>query len=110
MQHSNMASRAASDFLPGFDSPTRHIVRRALQAEELILPPVVLTEPLLTPSLEVNLEALLRSAALLPVLDGYWDRAALNRRVVLAHGLKARLADTLIAQACVDRDIPFDHQ
>lgn len=96
---------AVLQFLHGFDGPARPAVRRALQAEQLVLPAVVVTELLSTPSSE--LEGLLRVATLLPVLDGYWERAGLTRRKVLTHGLKARLADTLVAQTCIDAGIPL---
>lgn len=98
---------AVLQFLHGFDGPARPAVRRALQAEQLVLPAVVVTELLSTPSPELELEGLLRGATLLPVLDGYWERAGLTRRKVLTHGLKARLADTLVAQTCIDAGIPL---
>ena len=72
-----------------------------------MLPPVVLTELLSAPASETDLAALLRAAPLLPVTDGYWERSALSRRAVLARGFKARLADTLIAQSCIDAGAPL---
>ena len=36
------------------------------------------------------------------IADGFWERAGDNRRLILSKGLKARLADTLIAQCWVD--------
>ena len=94
-------------FLHGFDGPSRLAVRHALQAEQLVLPPVVLTELLSAPSPEADLEHLLKAAPLLPVIDGFWERAALNRRALLAQGFKARLADALIAQSCIDAGTPL---
>jgi predicted nucleic acid-binding protein len=46
----------------------------------------------------------------LPVLeiaDGYWHRAGLLGARLLARGRRARLADTLIAQSCLDHDLPL---
>ena len=46
--------------------------------------------------------------AALPTLEldaGFWERAGLLRGRVLATGFKARLADALIAQACIDHDV-----
>lgn len=54
-----------------------------------------------------GLDALLAAAPLLPVIDGYWERATLNRRALAQRGLEARLADALIAQSCIDADIPL---
>lgn len=98
---------AVLHFLHGFDGPARPAVRRALRDERLVLPPLVLTELLSAPSPESDLDALLGAAPLVPVIDGYWERAALNRRTLAMRGLKARLADALIAQSCIDAGIPL---
>lgn len=39
---------------------------------------------------------------LLNLTEGYWIRAGLLRAKILKSGHKARLADTLIAQSCLD--------
>ncbi|HYX22352.1 MAG TPA: PIN domain-containing protein [Thermoanaerobaculia bacterium] len=44
---------------------------------------------------------------MLEVTEGYWERAGLLRGRVLAGRRRARLADTLIAQACLDHDVPL---
>jgi predicted nucleic acid-binding protein len=41
----------------------------------------------------------------LEILDGYWVRAGELRARLLRRGLKARLADTLIAQSCLDHQV-----
>jgi len=38
---------------------------------------------------------------------GYWHRAGLLRAKVLSKRRKARLGDALIAQTCLDRNIPL---
>jgi len=38
-------------------------------------------------------------------MDGYWERAGGLRASLLARRRKARLADTLIAQSCLDHDV-----
>ena len=46
----------------------------------------------------------------LPVLflsSGFWSRAGVLRAKILAKKLKARLADALIAQVCIDHNIPL---
>lgn len=35
-------------------------------------------------------------------VEGYWERTGLLRAKILQQGYKARLADTLIAQNCLD--------
>jgi predicted nucleic acid-binding protein len=39
------------------------------------------------------------------VIDGYWQRAGESRRALKTHKLKARIADALIAQSCIDHDV-----
>ena len=38
---------------------------------------------------------------------GYWERAGRLRALAIGGGHKAKLADTLIAQACLDHDVPL---
>lgn len=105
-----------SAFFKGDDGPDIELVRGALQAGDIVLPPVVVTEML---SDLLAREAMLQTVAefaLLPVLDGYWQRAGDSRRLLLQKSLKAKVADALIAQACIDhgvalitRDTDFRH-
>lgn len=76
----------------------------ALEQQQAILPPVVLTELLSEPKLLAPARDSLLRLPRLDVLDGYWERAGLLRASVLARGRRARLADTLIAQSCIDHD------
>ena len=41
------------------------------------------------------------------IQPGYWERAGKLRALLIAKRLKPRLADTLIAQICIDNDIPL---
>lgn len=69
------------------------------------LPPVVLTELLSDPKLPKRVADLVQQ---LPVLDpkpGFWARAGTLRSKVIARKRKARLADTLIAQSCIDAGV-----
>jgi predicted nucleic acid-binding protein len=47
------------------------------------------------------------SLPLLPIHDGYWQRTGDLRAQLLRAGRKAKLADCLIAQACIDNDAPL---
>lgn len=51
--------------------------------------------------------AIVLAVPLLPIHDGFWQRAGLLRRELLSQRLRANLADTLIAQSCIDHDIPL---
>lgn len=77
----------------------------ALEHGQGSLPPVVLTELLSDPGLTGELKQLFARLPTLEVLDGYWERAGLLRARVLGHGRRARLADSLIAQSCLDHDV-----
>jgi predicted nucleic acid-binding protein len=77
----------------------------AMEHRQAALPPVVLTELVSDPTLSSDVKGLLTALPMLAVLDGYWERAGLLRARILAQGRKARLADTLITQSCLDHDV-----
>ncbi len=77
----------------------------ALDHRQAALPPVVLSELLSDPKLRRHVKDLFRGLPLLEIFDGYWERAGLLRAKALAHGRRAPLADTLIAQTCLDHDV-----
>ena len=89
---------------------------QALAMNQVALPPVVLTEMLSTPGLDDRIARLLGELPVLDLQAGFWTRAAATRGLLLARRLRARLADTLIAQTCIDhrlalitRDGDFRH-
>lgn len=77
----------------------------ALEHRQAALPPVVLSELLSDPKLGRDVKDVFLRLPLLEILDGYWERAGLLRAKALAHGRRARLADTLIAQSCLDHAV-----
>jgi len=81
------------------------LVESALADHQACLPPVVLTELLSDPGLGGPLAALLRELPILDADPGFWERAGKLRARVLARRQRARLADTLIAQSCLDHDV-----
>jgi hypothetical protein len=66
---------------------------------------VVVTEILSDPQAGPVLEGQVSRIQLLEPTIGYWVRAGQSRRAVIAHGLKAKVADALIAQSCIDHDV-----
>jgi len=76
-----------------------------LQAGDIVLPPVVLSEILSDPLLPAEHRRLVMEVAVLDLLEGYWIRAADSRAKMLSQKLRARLPDALIAQSCIDHDI-----
>jgi glutamate-5-semialdehyde dehydrogenase len=78
-------------------------VDAALAHSQACLPPVVLSEVLSDPKLPQRLEQALLQIPVLTLKAGYWERAGRLRALAIRGGHKAKLADTLIAQACLDR-------
>jgi predicted nucleic acid-binding protein len=81
------------------------LLQQAMAAGRLVLPPPVVTEILSDPGTDAFIEQRLAEFILLPVDEGHWRRAGLARRLLITKGFKARLADALIAQACIDSDV-----
>jgi hypothetical protein len=94
-------------YLSGGHGDDVEAVDAAIVGGQACLPPVVLTELLSDPKLPGRVLNLFKELPLLPTTEGYWERAGALRAAVLARGRKARLADTLIAQSCIDSDIPL---
>jgi predicted nucleic acid-binding protein len=94
-------------FLEGDNGGDTDLIQSALDHHQLALPPVVLTELLSDPGLPDRVRALLSALPILDVEPGFWERAGLLRASVLRHKKKARIADALIAQSCLDQSSPL---
>lgn len=94
-------------FLEGDRGDDVDQVRAALTAEQLVLPPAVFTELLSDPSIDGAVVDQLRAVPRRPLTSGYWERAGRLRAAVLARKRRARLGDALIAQFCLDHDLPL---
>ena len=94
-------------FLEGAPGDDVELVQSALDHQQLVLPPPVLTELLSDPAVEPSVRALLTALPQLQLEPGFWDRAGLLRASVLKRRLKARVADALIAQSCLDQTVPL---
>lgn len=93
-------------YLAGPDSAADlNLLASALENGELALPPIVLTELLGSRLSDRSLDADLAEIALLEITSGYWTRAGHARRLLFRKGLKAKVADALIAQSCIDHDV-----
>ena len=103
-------------FLEGDSGADAHLVNQVLGEHRGVFPPLVLTELLSDPKLDAGIATLLREIPVHDTLSGFWERAGVLRAKILARGLKARLADALVAQSCIDhgvsliaRDADFRH-
>ena len=98
-------SSALIAYLEGGTGAAMETVEVALAERQACLPPVVLTELTSDPALPSDVASLLQELPLLAVEDGYWERAGTLRSRLFAKGRKARLADSLIAQSCLDHGV-----
>jgi predicted nucleic acid-binding protein len=77
----------------------------AIASGEAALPPVVVTEALSKVLLPAAFVELIETLPIVAIRQGYWYRAGELRADTMRRGHKAKLADVLIAQACIDKDI-----
>lgn len=98
---------AFARLLDGISDSASEAARAALSARIAKLPPVVLTELLSNPNITSAAIAYVSSVPLIPILDGYWERAALLRAELIRRSWKAQIPDCLIAQSCLDHDFPL---
>lgn len=94
-------------FLEGDNGDDIDLIQSALDHQQLALPPVVLAELLSDPALPDPVRALLSGLPILDIEPGFWERAGLLRASVLRQKKKARVADALIAQSCLDQSTPL---
>jgi len=94
-------------FLQGDPGDDIDVIQSALDHQQLALPPVVLTELLSDPAITRPVRTLLAGLPILDIEPGYWERAGVLRASVLKQRKKARVADSLIAQSCLDQVSPL---
>jgi predicted nucleic acid-binding protein len=94
-------------FLRGDKGSDVEAVDQALELSQAVLPPVVLTEVLSLPRLDRRVSRLIRELPVLEVQPGFWERAGAIRARLLAKRRRARLADALISQSCIDHRVPL---
>lgn len=94
-----------SALLSGEDGADVRRLVEEMSRGALRLPPVVLTELLTDSRVSRLLAPKLADIALLEITEGYWRRAGETRAKVKGRGLKANIADALIAQSCIDHDV-----
>lgn len=95
------------DYAKGLESDHSRRLEACLGDGNLVMPLPVLFEILSGPGLTSAAEAYIRALPRLEATNGYWERAGELRRALLKKGLKARSMDCLIAQNCIDSDVPL---
>lgn len=82
-------------------------VEQALADQAVVFSPVTVTELLSDPALRPSVRRVIGEVPVLELMSGYWERAGLLRAKLLRRRRKARLADVLIAQSCLDHHVPL---
>ena len=94
-------------YLSGEEGRDVLLVVSAIRSRRAALAPIVVTELLSEPTMEEGTRAALAKTPMLLLRDGYWERAGLLRARLRRAGFKARVADCLVAQACIDNEVPL---
>ncbi len=92
-------------YLQADEGPDTEQFDAALAGNNAAIAPVVIAEMLSDPRLPSRHRALVLGLYELPILPDYWARVGAARAALIAHRLKARLADAMISQACIDNDV-----
>lgn len=92
-------------YLSGESGKDVELLDRALADGQVCLPAPVLTELLSNPKLSPRVVQNLLELPLVEPSPGFWVRAGRLRAEVLQKKRRARLADALIAQFCIDQGI-----
>jgi predicted nucleic acid-binding protein len=83
------------------------LVRQALSDRLLCVSPISVTELLSDPDPAPSLEELVTQIPRLEISPGYWERAGELRAKMFRRQFRPKIADTLIAQSCLDHDVPL---
>jgi hypothetical protein len=83
------------------------LARQAIIEHRARFAPVVIMELLSNPRLSEGAKRLIMMLPRLDLQEGIWERAGALRAQTLAGGRRANVADVLIAQSCIDHDIPL---
>lgn len=94
-------------FLAGETGRDVDLLRDAMSHGRAVLPPVVVCEALSDPAIPSELVEDIAALPVLDLLDGYWRRAGQLRALLIKRNHKAKLADVLVAQSCIDHQLPL---
>jgi len=89
-------------FFAGEKGKDVEFIERILSEGLVILAPIVVSEILSDPKLPMQHEQVILSMPCLEIKEGFWSRVGYLRRTMIRKKLRARLADSLITQFCLD--------
>ena len=96
-----------SKFLAGEATTEVLKLKKMLEQGEVVMTPIVLCELLSFSELPAKVKFFLKEFRRIPVQETAWVSAGEMRSELFKKGLKAKLADCLIAQTCMDSKVPF---
>jgi hypothetical protein len=94
-------------YLSGGTGQDVDLLDLCLRNQFILMAPIVLAELLSDPLLPAEAETQLRSIPALELMAGFWERAGKTRAELIRRKMKPKLADTLIAQVCIDHNLPL---
>jgi len=94
-------------YLSGESGDDVNLLDTCLRNHFILMAPIVLAELLSDPLLPDEVEIHLRSVPVLELMPGFWERAGKTRAELIKRKMKPKLADTLIAQVCIDHNLPL---
>lgn len=95
------------EFLKGNVGRDVDLIGVSLDEKNLIIPPIVLAEIISDPKLSNEIKETLQSIPSFSIKDGFWVRSGKLRATLLGKGRKSKLGDALIAQFCIDYNLPL---
>jgi len=100
-------SSALVSALEGLRDSSMTLLRTALREDRLRVSPVVITELTSNPRITGGARRLVSVLPRFTFHEGYWERAGLLRAMLLPLKVRAFIPDVLIAQSCIDHDVPL---
>jgi predicted nucleic acid-binding protein len=94
-------------YLAGEPGSDIDFLEEQLKRQDVAMAPVVLSELLSDPKLDAKTALALGRIPLLDTWQGYWERAGRLRASLQRRNYRPKLADTLIAQSCLDHHVPL---
>src|SRR5260221_107042 len=92
-------------YLSGESGGDVDLIDSNLHNRAMWMAPPVLAELLSDPALPPEAEKALLGIPLLELTSGFWERAGKTRADLIRRKMRTKLADTLIAQVCIDHNI-----
>jgi predicted nucleic acid-binding protein len=94
-------------YLAGESGTDVELIDSHLNHPSLVMCPMVLTELFSAPLLSDKVKKALLVIPMLDLKPEFWERSGQTRNELFKRKFKPKLTDTLIAQVCIDHNIPL---